>query len=85
MKSFSSRELRENIRMIEDAARAEPIAIDDDGNESFVMMSMAEYRRLKSRDRRAHAVEDLPDDIVEQVARTDMDPRHAHLDRLMDG
>lgn len=84
MKSFSPKELRENIRSIEDAARQEPVAIGGEGEEHFVLMSMAEYRRLKSRDRRSYAVEDVPDEIVEQLAHTEVDTRHADLDRLMD-
>lgn len=55
------------------------MAIDD----QLVLLSMEEFRRLKRRDRRAFRVEELPEEIVEQIARTEMDPKHADLDRLM--
>jgi hypothetical protein len=34
--------------------------------------------------RTAFRAEDLPEELVERIARTEMDPRHAHLDRLME-
>jgi hypothetical protein len=30
------------------------------------------------------AASEIPDDLAEQIERSEMDARHAHLDRLMD-
>lgn len=62
-----------------------PVTITAHGEPSLVMLSADEYRRLKSRDdRRAVRVEDLSEEWVEALMKTDMDPRHAQLDKLLD-
>jgi hypothetical protein len=44
-----------------------------------------EGRRAEARrSRRAFRVEELPEDIIEKVARTQMGAHHDHLDALMD-
>jgi hypothetical protein len=48
-----------------------------------VMISAEEYQRLKRRDRQVFTVGELPEAIVEAVARTEMDPRHRPLDKLV--
>ena len=42
-------------------------------------LSAEEYARLKRRDRGVHTAGDLPDDWLEAVERSEMDPRHDHL------
>jgi hypothetical protein len=34
--------------------------------------------------KRALAASEIPDDVAEKLRQTEMDRRHAHLDRLMD-
>lgn len=36
------------------------------------------------RDRTVYAAGELPDDIVDAIARTEMNPRHSHLDALIE-
>lgn len=43
-----------------------------------------EFERFRAL-RRSFATAGLPDDKVRAIAETKMDPRHAHLDALMDG
>jgi len=80
MKIVTADQLHSDTDQVSNMARQEPVAIDD----QLVLLSMDEFRRLKRRDRRAFRVEELPEEIVEQIARTEMDPKHADLDRLMD-
>lgn len=80
MKVVSAEQLHRDTEEISKQAREEPVAIDD----RLVLLSMEEFRRLKRRDRKAFRIEELPEDLVAQVARTEMDPKHAALDRLMD-
>jgi hypothetical protein len=42
-----------------------------------------EFRRFQDQ-RRAFSTEELPDDKIEAIAASRMDPRHAHLDVLLD-
>jgi len=80
MKVVSAEQLHSETAQVSEMAQQEPVAIED----RLVLLSMEEFRRLKRRDRVAFRVEELPEELVEQIARTEMDPRHAHLDKLMD-
>ena len=80
----SSAEFIKNYGTLADKALTEPITITRNGRERLVLVSAEEYARLKRRDRRAFAAGELPEEIVEAVARTEMDPRHNHLDKLVE-
>jgi prevent-host-death family protein len=84
MKRVSAQELQRNIGEVQDIALVEPVAITHHGSERLVLLSVEEYKRLKGRDRRALAVEDLPDAVVEEFAKAEMDARFHGLDKLMD-
>jgi hypothetical protein len=49
---------------VSDRALREPIVITAKGSPRHVLMAFDEYQRLKSRDRRAFRIEDLPDDLA---------------------
>jgi hypothetical protein len=80
MKIVTAEQLHSETVQVSDMALREPVAIDN----RLVLLSLAECRRLKGRDRVAFRVGELADELVEQIARTEMDPRHAHLDSLME-
>ena len=84
MKTISAMELQRSVGRIQDEALVAPVAITRHGREHLVILSAAEYRRLKSRDRQAMAIEDLPEEWAEKIGDSRMDARHAHLDELMD-
>ena len=63
-----------------DEALTQPVAITRNGRERLVMLSADEYRRLKRRDREMLRAGNLSDADLEAIAKTEMDPRHAHLD-----
>jgi len=44
-----------------------PLTITHHGHESLVLLSHAEYQRLKRRDRQVYTLETVPDDIAEGV------------------
>ena len=47
---------------------------------------MIEYQRLKRRARHVFAAGELPEEVIEAVARSEMDPRHSNLgDLVKDG
>jgi len=64
-------------------ARREPVEITRHGRRELVLMSAERYDWLMAAVQRAHAVEDLPDTIVEAVRNARMDRRHNKLDKLM--
>ncbi|HEY1936039.1 MAG TPA: type II toxin-antitoxin system Phd/YefM family antitoxin [Acetobacteraceae bacterium] len=58
----------------------EPVTVQDGDRPSVVILSAAEFARLKQRDKRSLAAEDLPEWLVDQIAGSEMDSRFAYLD-----
>ncbi len=77
-------EFQRHIGRYQDLARQEPVEITRHGREHLVLLSAEEYKRLRARDRRAYAAGELCDAWAERVAASEMAPRHADLDRLLD-
>jgi prevent-host-death family protein len=84
LKRITAQELQRNIGEAQDMALQEPVAITHHGRERLVLMSIDEYKRLQQRRRKAYAVEELPEWIIDAVEKAEMDPQFDHLDRLMD-
>ena len=64
-------------------ARREPVEITRHGRREFVLMSAERYDWLMAASKRSHAVEDLPDTVIEAVRNAKMDKRHAPLNKLL--
>jgi hypothetical protein len=75
----SSADLVENFGAISDKALVEPVTITADGQERLVLLSGAEYDRLKRRDRRAILVEDLSDDEMADIVGQRVPERFDYL------
>lgn len=67
-------------------AQREAIAVSSHGEITGYFVGPAEYEELRRcRDtRRSFATADLPPDKAEAIAASRMDPRHAHLDGMLD-
>lgn len=64
MVTVSSAEFQKNFGRYRDAALREPVSVTSHGRESFVVLSVEEFRRLKALDtRRAYHPAELPDDL----------------------
>jgi prevent-host-death family protein len=63
-----------------DQALAEPVRITKHGRDRLVVLSAAEYDRLKRRDRRVVRIEDLTDEDLELIAQAEVPAEFAHLD-----
>lgn len=74
--SVSSVEASKAFGRISRQALAAPITITHHGHDSLVLMSAAEYQRLKSRDRQVYTVDDVPDEIANAI-RTARAPAEA--------
>jgi prevent-host-death family protein len=79
----SSTEFGKEVGRYQDAALTQPVVVTRNGRDRTVMISADEYRRLKRRDRQVFATADAPDEIIEAVKNSRMDPRHEPLDNLL--
>lgn len=79
----SSTEFGKEVGRYQDLALAQPVVVTRNGRDRTVMISVEEYQRLLRQDRHVFAAGELPDEVVRAVARSEMDPRHRHLDDLV--
>lgn len=86
MVEVSSADVQRNFgtyREMAEGTKAEPEAVTvlHYNKPSVVIVSAAEYARLKRRDKQVLLTEDLPEWLAQQVAESEMDARFAHLDK----
>jgi hypothetical protein len=67
-------------------AQREPVAVSSHGQITGYFVSPVEYEEFKRfrESRRSFATVELPEEKVETIRTSRMDPRHAHLDKLLD-
>ena len=69
---------------LDEAARS-PVFVTRHGRPSRVLLDIVEYERLKRGDtRQAIRPEDLTDEEITALEESRMDPRHDHLNALLD-
>ena len=83
MKRATALEFQRKFGEFQHRARREPLEITKHGRREFVLMSADHYDWLTAASKRVGRTEDAPDVIIDAVRRAEMDPRHAHLNRLM--
>ena len=84
MITVSAADFQRHFGRYQDEALVQPVAITRNGRERLVVISTEEYRRFKRRSRDVLRAGDLTDAELDQIAQTDMDPRHQHLDRELE-
>ena len=82
--TVSAAEFQRNFGRYQDEALLRPVVITRNGRERLVVISTEEYRRLRRRAREVLRAGDLTDAELDAVAKTEMDPRHEHLDRELE-
>ena len=67
-------------------AQREPVAVSSHGQITGYFVGPDEYEEFKRfrESRRSFATVELPEEKVEAIRSSRMDPRHAHLDKLLD-
>jgi PHD/YefM family antitoxin component YafN of YafNO toxin-antitoxin module len=80
MLTVSAAEFQRNFGRYQDEALKQPLSITRNGRDRLVVLAVEEYQRLKRRDRVVRLTEDLSEAEIEAIAKTEMDPRHNHLD-----
>jgi PHD/YefM family antitoxin component YafN of YafNO toxin-antitoxin module len=76
----SSAEFLKNYGTLTDKALAEPVTITRNGRDRLVVISVEEYERLKRRDRRAYAVEDMTPAQLAALEKSAVPAEYGHLD-----
>jgi prevent-host-death family protein len=87
MVRVTATEFARNFGRYREEAQREPVAITSHGRTTGYFVSAHEYselERLRAFERRAHRIEDVPDTVLDAIATAKMDPRHDHLNALLD-
>ena len=80
----STADFIKNYSVLADRALAEPVTITKHGRDRLVVVSAAEYERLRRRDRQVFQSAALPDAVLEQIAAAEVPAEFAHLDAELD-
>jgi prevent-host-death family protein len=87
MVRVTATEFAKNFGRYRDEAQREPVAITSHGRTSGYFVSAYEYAelvRLRAYERRVHRIEELPEDVAQAISTAKMDPKHEHLNALLD-
>ena len=79
---ITSTEFQQNVGRYQDAAQRTPVAITKNGRTHTVLMS-AVFFEMVMKGRVARKVEDLDDDTLTAIARSQVSSEDAHLDELI--
>lgn len=77
----SAADVQKNFGKYQDLALAEPVTVTKYGRESVVILSAAEFRRMRRRYREALRIEELSEAEIEAISRSRMSAEHAALDQ----
>ena len=80
----SSTEFGQEVGRYQDVALSGPVIVTRNGRDRTVVIAADEYWRLKRRDRNVYLTSELPEDLMEAVKRSEMAPRHNHLNALIE-
>ena len=80
----STADFIKNYRVLADRALTEPVTITKHRRDRLVVVSAAEYERLRRRDRQVFHSAALPDAVLEQIAAAKVPAAFAHLNAELD-
>ncbi len=80
----STADFIKNYSALADRALGEPVTITKHGRDRLVVVSAAEYERLRQRDRQVIAAADLPDRVLELIAQAEVPAEFGHLNDELD-
>jgi PHD/YefM family antitoxin component YafN of YafNO toxin-antitoxin module len=76
----STADFIKNYGSLADQALVEPVTITKNGRDRLVVLSAAEYLRLKRRDRRVIRAEDITDEELALIEAAEVPAEFAYLD-----
>ena len=79
-------EFTRNFGRYQMLAQREPVAVTSHGRTTGYLIAAADYEAFKRyrNSRRSFATVDLPEEEANAISASRMDPRHAHLDAMLD-
>jgi PHD/YefM family antitoxin component YafN of YafNO toxin-antitoxin module len=86
MIAVSATDFAKEFGRYKEEAQRQPIAITTHGRISGYFVSAREYaelQRLRTLERHAYRLNELPREIIESIATAKMNPDHDHLNSLM--
>jgi prevent-host-death family protein len=78
MPTVTAAELQKNFGHFRERAQAEPVFVTSYGKPSVVLLSAAEYDRLRELDRRAVRLEDMDDPDLEAMLNASIPAEHRY-------
>ena len=84
MVRVTGEQLQKATGFVRAEARRAPVEVTYHGRPESVVMSVEDYALLRQNRKIAFTRDDMPVEMIEQIAKSRMDPEHAHLDALMD-
>jgi prevent-host-death family protein len=85
MVKVTSAEMQKRFGQYSELAQREPVSITNHGRESLVLMSAAEFQRLKALDtRNAYYAHEIPEHLAEALEKAEPPGWTADLDHLME-
>jgi prevent-host-death family protein len=81
----SAAEFQRAFGQLSDKAISQPVAITKHGRDHLVLLSAEEYARLKRRDRRVFATDQLTAEEIATFEGVKMHSRHDDLDAELEG
>ena len=76
----SAADFQQKFGSIAESAMSEPVTITRGGRDELVLLSAAEYDRLKRRDRRVVRLEDFTEEEMALIAKAEVPAEYGHLD-----
>jgi antitoxin StbD len=78
MTIVTSAEAQKNFGHYREQALAEPVVVTQYGKPSVVIISAAEYERLKELDRRVMRLDEMSDGEIEEMLKASIPPEHRY-------
>jgi prevent-host-death family protein len=78
MAVVTSAEAQKNFGRYREQALAEPVIVTQYGKPSVVIISAAEYQRLKELDRRVMRLDEMSDAEIEEMAEAEIPPAYRY-------
>ncbi len=79
MQIFKSTEVAKRFGAIQQIVQTEPVCVESHGRPQMVMLSPAEYERLRRQDRRVYATDQLPVSLRAAIAAAKPSPEAAQF------
>jgi prevent-host-death family protein len=77
-------QLQKQTGFVRAEARRAPVEVTYHGRPELVVMSVEDYEILRQRRKVAMHISEMPPEKIARIASARMDPRHDHLNALMD-